>query len=209
MATAGEFAKYVVDNMYRATLANALNISKSLCDLPIQVDKLAGVVLKSDNTAVASKVKETPSGLSYYFEKTNSWVPFYMTERKPTKLYEFDEFLDEIDRCVSEYLTLNKMNRIRACSIVAIVAKYRKMYENSYRGENVFKYGDTIYADEEMTREITPVNNKRYYDNIKGQKKAYVFADNKFVPLNLLNYQIHMIVDSFIMELWGCYQNGN
>ena len=201
-----EYAKYVVDNMYRASLSNALNITRQLVNLPIQVDKLSGVVMKGNPNAVAKSVKETPNGLAYYFAETNSWVPFYMTERKPTKVFEFTEFLKCINEVASEYIEKKQMNFARACTIVSLTDKYAKYYLASYKGQEVTKKGDQIFEGENFTP-IEPVEGQRYYDT--EQKKSFDYKGGNFVTVTVSNYQLHMIIDDFIIDLWECYQNGH
>ena len=166
--TVSEFAKYVVDNMYRASLANSLNITKSFVNFP---------------------------------------YPMCLTEGSNTKKYEFSEFLAEVDKCVGEYLTSGKMNRVRACKIVSIVDKYRRLVSSSYKGDVVYGNKSSLFSDEEMTQEIKAKNGNRYY--LSSDKKSYDCIDGKLVPVKLFNYQQFMLVDSFILELWECYQNGN
>ena len=202
-----EYAKYVIDNMYRASLSNALNITRQLINLPIQVDKLSGVVMKGNPNAVAKAVKETPNGLSYFFAETNSWVPFYMTERKPTKIFEFPDFLRAINEQASEYLEKKQMNFARACTIVSLTDKYAKYYLASYKGKEVYRESNRLFEDEDYTKEVTPVEGQRYYDI--AQKKSYEYKGGNFVVVSVLNYQLHMIIDDFIIDLWECYQNGH
>lgn len=201
-----DYAKYVLDNMYRASLSNALNISKQLINLPIQVDKLSGVVLKGNPNAVAKSVKETPNGLSYFFAETNSWVPFYMTERKPTKIFEFADFLKAINEVASDYIEKKQMNFARACTIVSLTDKYAKYYIASFKGREVTRKDGQLF-DNDTSAFIEPVEGSRYYD--VEQKKSFEFKGGNFVVVNVLNYQLHMIIDDFIIDLWECYQNGH
>ena len=202
-----EYAKYVLDNMYRASLSNALNITKQFINLPIHVDKLSGVVLKGNPSAVAKSVKETPNGLTYFFAETNSWVPFYLTERKSTKVYSFSEFLKCINDLASEYLQTRQMNFVRACTIVSLTDKYAKYCEASFKGQEVYRNGDMLFQDENLSIAVAPVDGSRYYD--VTQKKSFEFRGGSFVAVNVLNYQMHMIIDDFVIDLWECYQNGH
>lgn len=74
-----EFGKYVVDNMHRATLANAMNIA----------DKI-------DND----------------------------------EFYTFHDFVDAVNQSVSQSLSENKIDRIKAYKILVAVDKYTKMYDS-------------------------------------------------------------------------------
>ena len=202
-----EYAKYVVDNMYRASLSNALNITKQFINLPIQVDRLGGVVMKGNPNAVAKSVKETPNGLSYYFAETNSWLPIYMTERKPTKVFEFPDFLKAVNEVASEYIEKKQMNFARACTIVSLTDKYAKCYLASYKGLNCQIIDGQLYNDEETPSPLTPVDGQRYYDIT--HKKSFNYVGGNFVATTVSNYQLHMIIDDFIIDLWECYQNGH
>ena len=181
-----EFAKYVVDNMHRASLANALNIGKKLCNLPIQFNIALRQVSK-DNT-----------------------IPI---RPENTQEYDFSEFLSAIEQCVSDYLTSSRINRLLACKILTVVDKYRKLHEKSYKGTEVYMQYGMAYADAEHTKEITPTEGARYFYNPKNatdkEKGVYEYRDGQYVPISLISYQSFMIVDNFIIDLWGCYQNGN
>ena len=163
--TLEEFTKYVLDNMYRASLSNSLNITKKFCNMP---------------------------------------YPLNLTEGNDTKIYSFRDFLVNIDKEISDRLTAKTITRERGYKICVLCHKYMQMYDTSYKGDNCYKYDNMIYADESRSQVIQPVENKRYYDVLS--KKSFDYINNKFVVIKTVNYQAHMMIDSFIMELWRCYQ---
>lgn len=160
-----EFTKYVLDNMYRASLTNSLNITKKFCNMP---------------------------------------YPLNLTEGNNTAIYSFREFLVEIDKSISERLDAKSISKERGYSICVLCHKYLKLYDASYKGELCYKKNDLIFEDEQCTKNITPKENNRYYDITS--KKSFDYINNKFNVVKVMSYQLHMIVDGFIMELWRCYQ---
>lgn len=160
-----EFTKYVLDNMYRASLTNSLNITKKFVNMP---------------------------------------YPLNLTEGNNTAIYSFKEFLVEIDKSISDRLTAKTISRERGYKICVLCNKYLKMYAESYRGISCYKKDDLIFEDEELTKMITPKENERYYDVLT--KKSFDYINDKFNVIKVMAYQMHMVIDGFIMELWRCFQ---